>query len=257
MASSTDFAVIAFLKALVLPPAGPLIVALAGLVILPRRPQAGRALVALGVLPLLALSIPVVSGTLAWIYSAPPPFDTSNLRGAGAIVILGGGVRRHAPEYGGETLGTLTLERVRYGARLARETGLPVLVSGGNPASDVPEAVLMQDALSREFGVRPQWIERDSVNTRENVRNSARLLAAAGISEVILVAHAFDVPRAVAEFRAVGITALPAATSIPGSPFRERLQVSDFLPSLRGLEQSYFTLYEMLAYARTLARGAG
>ena len=49
-----------------------------------------------------------------------------------AIVILGGGVRRHAAEYGGDTLGQLTLERVRYGARVARLTGLPVLVSGGS-----------------------------------------------------------------------------------------------------------------------------
>jgi hypothetical protein len=35
-------------------------------------------------------------------------------------------------EYGGDTLGRLTLERVRYGARVAKKTGLPVLVAGGS-----------------------------------------------------------------------------------------------------------------------------
>ena len=46
-------------------------------------------------------------------------------------MILGGGLRRSAPEYGGDTLGRLTLERLRYGAMLAKRTGLPVMVSGG------------------------------------------------------------------------------------------------------------------------------
>ena len=40
--------------------------------------------------------------------------------GADAIVILSGGLRDYAPEYGGSTVNRITLERVRYGARLAR-----------------------------------------------------------------------------------------------------------------------------------------
>jgi uncharacterized SAM-binding protein YcdF (DUF218 family) len=51
------------------------------------------------------------------------PLDLAQVSNAQAIVILGGGVRREAPEYGGATLGGITLERVRYGARLARTTG--------------------------------------------------------------------------------------------------------------------------------------
>ena len=40
----------AFIKALILPPTGPLLAALAGVLILRRRPRLGRALAALGVL---------------------------------------------------------------------------------------------------------------------------------------------------------------------------------------------------------------
>src|SRR5258707_4562639 len=47
-----------------------------------------------------------------------------------AIVILGAGRRVYAPEFGGETVDEFGLERVRYGAALARLTELPVLVSG-------------------------------------------------------------------------------------------------------------------------------
>ena len=56
---------------------------------------------------------------------------SSDAADAEAIVILGGGTRRNAPEYGGDTLGRLTLERVRYGAQVAKLTALPVLVTGG------------------------------------------------------------------------------------------------------------------------------
>jgi uncharacterized SAM-binding protein YcdF (DUF218 family) len=52
---------------------------------------------------------------------------------AGAIVILGSGLATDAAEYGGDTASDRTLIRTRYGAVLARQYGLPVLVTGGRP----------------------------------------------------------------------------------------------------------------------------
>ncbi|MBK7593641.1 MAG: YdcF family protein, partial [Betaproteobacteria bacterium] len=97
----------------------------------------------------LALSTPIVSGA-----GSPsrrfPAAGPDQGESAQAIVIPGGGVRRNAPEYGGDTLGRLTLERVRYGARLAKQTGLPLLVTGGSVTGNtVPEAVLMKEALEK------------------------------------------------------------------------------------------------------------
>src|SRR4030081_374259 len=56
-----------------------------------------------------------------------PPITLSSLAAAmrdppGAIVILSAGRRTYAPEFGTETLDELSLERVRYGALLARAT---------------------------------------------------------------------------------------------------------------------------------------
>jgi uncharacterized SAM-binding protein YcdF (DUF218 family) len=236
----------ALAKALVLPPAGPILVALAGLLLLRRAPRAGRALAWIGFLSLFALSLPVV----AWVLTKPfdrAPLDVEQARQAQAIVILGGGTRRRAPEYGGDTLGRLTLERVRYGARVARQTGLPILVSGGQlPDAQGTEAKLMREALAGEFGLDVRWSEDRSRNTHQNARLSARMLKAEGIERVVLVAHAIDMPRAVAEFGEAGIATIPAATGLPGPG---RTGPFDFVPTVGALQASRDALYEMLANA--------
>ena len=58
-----DLALIkAILKALVLPPTGPLLLSAVGLAILNGFPRAGRIIAAAGLLILLALSVPAVVG---------------------------------------------------------------------------------------------------------------------------------------------------------------------------------------------------
>lgn len=101
------------------------------------RPRLGRALAWLGVGSLFLLSLPVVSHALLRSLE-PPALDLRRPGEAQAIVILGGGVRRNAAEFGGDTLARLTLERVRYGALVARATRLPVLVSGGSVSGEPP-----------------------------------------------------------------------------------------------------------------------
>ena len=245
------FTLKAIVKALVLPPAGPMLVALVGVLLRRRAPRAGRVLVWTGALTLVLLCLPIVAGILARPFDMPP-LDFADARRAQAIVVLGGGTRRAAPEYGGDTLGRRTLERVRYGARVARETGLPVLVSGGVlPDVESSEAALMREALEREYGVPVRWTEDRSRNTRENARFSAPLLKAEGVTTALLVAHAIDMPRARAEFAAAGIEVIPAPTGLAA---RAPVQLSDFVPSAPALQASHDAIYEILAnVARVLA----
>lgn len=182
------------------------------------------------------------------------PFDRApfaHADGAQAIVILGGGVRTDAPEYGGDTLGRLTLERVRYGAAVAKRTGLPILVSGGTPeGAKASEAALMAQALAREYGVDAHWLEAASRNTRENARYASGMLKADGVTRIVLVAHAIDMPRATAEFAAAGLASVPAPTALPS---RFGLAASDLLPSAAALQRSHDALYELLAnFARAV-----
>jgi uncharacterized SAM-binding protein YcdF (DUF218 family) len=235
------------LAALVLPPSGPLLVAILGLCLLTRRPRWGRALAWLGVVVLAALSLPVVSHALVRYVDQSPPLDLSQARNSQAIVILGGGKRR-AAEYGGDTLGPLTLERVRYGALVARKTQLPVLVSGGAVDGGTAEAVLMKRALEEEFGIGVTWTEAQSRDTQSNALQSAAILLPAGISRVLLVGHSFDMPRATAEFASAGLHATPAPTAVTADIFRFDHPI-ELLPRMSALQTSYYALYELLADA--------
>ena len=208
-------------------------------------------LAVLGVLALVLLSLPAVAWLLVRTLYDGPVFDVADARTSQAVVILGGGTRR-APEFGGDTLNRLTLERVRYGARVARLTGLPVLVSGGSTYGATPEAGLMRDALRDEFGIEARWVEDASLTTAENAARAADILRANGIGRVVLVTHSFDVPRAGAEFATHGIASVPAATNMPVSRLDS---LTDVLPSMSALQDSYYALYEILANAVRLASG--
>lgn len=233
--------------ALILPPTGPLLLALLGLALALRRPKWGGALAWIGMLGLLALSLPVVSHALLHAASGSGALDLAQARSAQAIVILGGGIRRDAPEYGGDTLGRLTLERVRYGAWVARRVKLPVLVSGGSVYGGTPEAALMKRALEEEFGVEVRWAESASRDTRSNARESAKILLPLGITDVLLVAHAFDMPRASAEFHAAGLRPRPAPTGVAGAFGVDH--PLELMPAMSALQGSYYALYELLARA--------
>jgi len=230
---------------LILPPTGPLLLAVVGLLMLARAPRAGRIVAWTGVLVLLALSTPIVAFALLTFVDRSPPLDLARAGDAQAIVILGGGIRPHAAEYGGrDTLGHLTLERVRYGAQVARLTGLPVLVTGGSVLGGEPEATVMRAALEHEFAVPVRWVESQSRNTHENATLSAKILGAANVGRVVLVAHSFDMPRARAEFAAQGIETIPAPTLIPDGQIDNAV---DLIPNMAALHSSYFAIYEILA----------
>jgi uncharacterized SAM-binding protein YcdF (DUF218 family) len=189
----------------------------------------------------------VVSHSLARLLE-PPALDLKRIGDAQAIVILGGGVRRNAPEFGGDTLARLTLERVRYGARVARATTLPVIVSGGSVYGGTAEATLMKRVLEQEFGVEVRWSEERSRDTRSNAVESAAILLPAGVKRVLLVTHGFDVPRASAEFASAGLEVTPAPTVIAAERFSFDHAVELF-PSMGALQASYYALYEILGEA--------
>ena len=237
-------AVKAVIKAIVLPPTGSLLLIFVGLLLPLRFWRLRPTLAWTGALSLLLMSIPVVASLLVSCIDASPPLDLQRAASAQAIVILGGGTRRHAIEYGGDTLGRLTLERVRYGARVARQTGLPVLVTGGSLFGSETESKLMSDALAQEYGVRVRWAEERSRTTHENAIYTAEMLHAAHVDRVVLVAHSFDMPRAKSEFAGVGIEIIPAPTFIPTYG---TATFTDFIPGIEGLYTSYYAIYEILA----------
>jgi uncharacterized SAM-binding protein YcdF (DUF218 family) len=227
------------LKVLILPPAGPLILALFGLLLLKRRPVPARICLAVGLATLWLLSTPTVSDALSRVVERYPALDPEQASSAQAIVILGGGGQRWvAPEYGGPAAEPFLLERLSYGAYVARRTGLPILVTGF-----AVEARAMHDTLQRNFGIEAHWVDDRSYDTFENARNSARLLKADGVHRIVLVTRSTHMWRSVQEFTQTGLEVIPAPVGILAS---RDLGIFRYLPDASALQRSETAVYEML-----------
>ena len=237
--------------ALVLPPAGAVLLACAGLWIARRFPRTGRGVALVALLGLLAFSLPPVSGALLRSLENRPPISEQDLARAQAIVILGAGSYYRAPEYGGDTVPGASLERLRYGVTLQKRSALPILVTGGNPFGGRPEGDSMKEAIERDFYGKVQWVERESRDTAENALHSARLLKAAGIARIALVSHGWHLRRAIAHFEAQGLEVIPAPM---GFTTRPPELLAQLLPSARALAGSSQALLEWLGIAVQSAR---
>lgn len=228
------------LKQLVLPPCGPLLVGIAGLLFWSRRPRLGLVLCAVGIGSLWLLATPIIADALARAAEGYPALDPTQLNeqqaSAEAIVILGGGYRRNAPEAGGDAPNAAGDLRLIEGAKIARATHLPILVSGS-----LREANAMRRFVEENLQMPVRWVENASGDTHENAIFSARLLRKQGIEHIILVTSSAHMVRAAAEFTAAGleVTAAPAEMWT----WDER-GVMAFVPSLLALDRSHSALYE-------------
>jgi uncharacterized SAM-binding protein YcdF (DUF218 family) len=227
------------LRNLILPPAGPMLLAIAGALLLRRRPRLARVLLGFGLGSLWLLSLPIVADAFTHMTEYYPPLDLATPTQAQAIVILGGGGQRaYAPEYGGPAAEPPLLERLAYGAFVARHTGLPVLVTGNGI-----EAAAMRDTLARNFGIEARWVEDRAYDTFENARNSAQLLHADGVQRIVLITSSTHLWRAAHEFTGAGMDVTPA----PAGVLAEReLGLARYLPNDAALARSYAATYELL-----------
>ena len=231
-------------KCMVLPPGLTVAVGLAGALLYPRWRRLGVALLIAAPLLSWVLCMPLFAALAARPFETFPALDLATLvsRPADALVVLGGGAYAHAPEYqNGGNVRPMTLERLRYGAHLQRLTHLPVVVSGGQPRFMAEtEAALMKRALEEDFGVPVAAVEDRSRNTRENATMSR---AALPYQTIVLVTHAMHMQRAKAQFEQAGFSVIPAPMGfISDHTFDYAL--ADFLPTLQGLSDSWYVVYE-------------
>ena len=217
-------------KNLLLPP-GILVLLLAlGLLMLFRFRRTGRALIAVVLVTFYALSTPAVAGRLASSLIAHEPLPSPVPAGlCQAIVVLGGGLYHPAPEFGRESfMSDSTLWRVTYAAQVARDTGAPLLVSGGRPMrTETSEAEAMREHLEQRLGQEVRWVDDQGRTTAEQAVEVAALLNAEAIGRICLVTHATHMARAEAAFVAEGLTVVPAPTD-----FRWAAQSTHRLPWL-------------------------
>ena len=239
------------LTALLLPPAGPLLLALLGLLLMGRRWLGGAIVSLLGIGMLWFLSCNAVGVGLA--HTLLPQVKPLNVRSAEmadvqAIVILGGGVHAQAPEYGQPQPSAPTLERVRYGAFLARQTKKPLAFAGGvgwaaAGTDTAPEADVARKVLHDDYALELRWSDSRSRDTAENATRIAEAMRGDKIRRIALVTHAWHMPRARAAFEKAGFEVTPAPTGFAAP--RER-KLLEWLPSVHGLRLSHQVLREWL-----------
>lgn len=237
------------IKALLLPPG--LFLALGAMAVVSSRrcPRLARGMLGVLLALMYLLSAGFVADRAAGWIEPPAALSEPGIAawGAQAIVVLGAARVESAPEFGGhDTVGPDLLVRLRYAAYLHRQTGLPILVTGG-PGHDnrVPEAELMAHALWQSFGVPVAWLESRSMTTWENAVFSQALLETNGVKRVLLVTQAFHMARAVACFERVGLSVLAAPTGFVRHSERP-LGYRDFLPSADALLFNTRVLHELL-----------
>ena len=240
------------LKALVLPPACLLALYGAGWLLRRRHPRLASACRHGAVLLLYVLS----TGVGAWLLAHPLEMlepvlaNHSGTRAPPqAIVVLTAGRIRHSPEYGGRAMPDyIALERITYGAHVARATGLPLLVTGGLLADDDSEALAlgMKRVFEDEFRLPVRWSEAAARNTAQNATLSAAMLGHDGVTRVILVTDAMHMRRARLAFERAGLTVTPAPTFyVESSPF----DPSRLMPTVENLRRSHYALYEWFGLA--------
>lgn len=249
------------LHVLLLPPTVNIVLVLAALWCGRRqRRWWARGLMALALLGLWLPATPLIAGWLsAGLQPAPLVLaDKASWQGAQAIVVLGGG-RQAAPEWGAglEAPNYWTASRLRHGAWLYRQTGLPLAVSGGlgyaARVGQASEAALMAASLQRDYVVNVRWQEDRSRNTWENAMFSHELLAPAGVQKILLVTQALHMRRAQWAFAHAGFTVIAAPTDFytPEASGLQRL-----LPSPRAWLCSLQALHEYGGLLRYRLRAA-
>ncbi|MDD2046922.1 YdcF family protein [Pseudomonas putida] len=210
------------IKQIILPPGVLFLLLLAAWWLRRSWPRLSALCFVLGLGGLWTMSLPIVVEHSARLLETEPALSHEQwahlAEQADAIVVLGAGRERGDPawDFVDQPAGT-AMERMRYAARLAKVSGLPLLISGGLHYGTPPsEAQLMADALQHDLGVSVRWKEERSRTTWENAQMSARILLPEGIKRVVVVTQAWHMQRSRWSFEQAGFTVVPAPVGFLG-----------------------------------------
>ena len=239
------------LPVFVMPVSLVIILVLVGLLLIGRgktKSAVGVLAAAIAVLWISATPL-VAEGLYRNLESKYPPRALAEVPQAGCVVVLGGALSpplkpRVDLEFGEP------VDRVYKAAQLYRAgKARMVIVTGGNqPWSSSPwaEADLTRELLV-EWGVPKDaiFLEGSSRNTRENAVYSKNLIDSINCETSLLVTSAAHMPRAMAAFRAVGVSVTPVATDVRVVE-RNQSAVVDFLPNAAALSMTSDAIREWI-----------
>ena len=239
-----------YLTAIALPPTSLLVLLFIGALLIRSKPKLAKNIIFFSASTIWLVSTNVFS---VWFHNQvihEYPFVTAKdlkEKSVQAIVVLGGGVVVGLPS-GDQQMSKTSLERLRLGAQLARQSGLPLVFSGGSgwdaKNASVAEADVAEKVLQDAFGFKLNFKESNSRDTQENAGNTWAMLSKQGVQRIALVTHSTHMQRAIIEFKKPGFEVTVAAV---GQPTAGSEAVLRWLPGASNLEVSQSVLRELLA----------
>ena len=220
------------------------------------RPRLGRRCLAFAALAFMFFSMPAGNSLLLapLVRGFHSIKDAKEAQSAGAIVVLGGGIRDI--KVGAETM-TYPYEgttlRLLEAARVFRLLGsaLPVVASGGYTAAGrrTTEAAVMADGLALLGVPRDRiLIEAESRNTHEQAVSVTRLLRARGVDRFVLVTAPTHIRRSTIAFRAQKADVVPSAAALLPDDAPRRSVVTPNLDSLRISDEAIYDYVAIVYY---------
>ena len=237
------------LTLLFLPPVGPMLLLLLACLLAKKYQRLAWRMVVVSCLSLWLLGSQAAAyGLSRLLLKTYEPVNAASLEKAQAIVVLGGGIELHSPEYGEAVLNNTAHARLRYGAHLKRNTHLPMMFSGGKgwsagPLQSQSEAEVAAQTALRELNMSIDWLESESKDTHQSAEYAYQILAPEGKKRILLVTNEWHMQRSVRNFEAAGFTVIPAPMGYLQTPNNP---LFDYLPSSGGMGTTQLILKEWI-----------
>lgn len=220
------------------------------------RPYWPYRLAVIGWLGIGVAASPLVARFTIAGWEQPAAREPREPESADVLVVLGGGIKI-PPQDEPVVLASNTLYRALRAFELHRQTGLPILVSGG-PA-DGPGSLTVAGEMAKllvELGVPETEILREEVSTstRSNAVETVRILRERGFKRPILVTSALHVRRAELLFSQLGVPVDGVGCDFRQDRFTVRAR--SVIPSNAALAAHQEWLHEVLGMMDTVARPA-
>lgn len=237
------------IKQLAFPPSSLLLLLLCSMLLRKRWPKLAATGLIVSISGLYAMSLPITVEYAARALETEPaltPAQWPTLKQhTDAIVVLGGGREVNDPAWQADQPSLMAMQRLRYAARLAKASDLPILLTGGLHFAQPPsEAQIMADSLQQDFNITARWLEKNSRTTWENAQYTAKILHAEGIQRVVLVTNAWHMQRARWSFEQFGFEVISAPVGFLSGPNGRPL--NGWLPEGKAMWQNTALLNEVV-----------
>ncbi|MFK8049509.1 MAG: YdcF family protein [Halioglobus sp.] len=185
-----------------------------------------------------------------------PPVAAEKLPEADAIVLLGGAIRGKTSN---ETLADMSGvgDRLVFAVAAFKASKAPrIIVTGGAPDGDDPEAALMRDILVT-MGIPDNKIILETRNrvTLDSREYLPETLQSIGANSILLVTSAFHMRRALWVFGPLDVEVIPAPTDHQVLLRAEEFNPLFYMPNAKALQLTTWAFHEALGYIYYNVRG--